>query len=292
MKDISNEPDLRVRNALYAWKHIDAESADVIDDIMATLAPDEPYAYTVAPPAEDRVSSIPHQEFRLTRAGIQAAYEDMHRFSLSLGIEPLAEIRSDWYAFIFGLGHGMDKATGAQHRDRQTAVLFPTMGQSGITGELFWFRTSAEAPYTGGRTSPHAAEAAILARHDALVEAFRRNDVSAVVELFNIDAQVGIRDYVNETGTVISITGGNNLELYLKEFFSRFKVVAIDIIQRLATDWCAFAELRWIVEDQKQSGEKLMFYTANHGEVRPDGLFASLIGHGTDPVSWGDPRNG
>jgi len=292
MRDIGNEPDLRVRNALYAWKHVDAESADVVEDIMATLAPDEPYAYTVAPPPEDRASSIPHQEFRLTRAGIQAAYEDMHRFSLSLGIDPLAEIRSDWYAFIFGLGHGMDKATGAKHMDRQTAVLFPTMGQHGITGELFWFRTSTEAPYTGGRTGPRAAEVANLARHDALVEAFRRNEVSAVLELFNVNAQIGIRDYVNETGTVISITGRNSLESYLEELFARFKVVSIDIVQRITTDWCVFAELRWVVEDQKQSGEKFMFYTANHGEVRPDGLFSSLIGHGTEPVRWGDHRTG
>ena len=288
MEDIRNEPDLRVRNALYAWKHIDAESADVIEEIMATLAPDEPYAYTVAPPAEDRVSSIPHQEFRLTRAGIQAAYEDMHRFSLSLGIDAIAEIRSDWYAFIFGLGHGMDKSTGREHPNRPTAVLFPTMGQHGITGELFWFRTSTEAPYTGGGTGPHAAEAALLAKHDALIEAFRRNDGSAVTELFNVDAQLGIRDYVNETGTVISITGGNDLQSYLKAFFERIKVVGIDVVQRLATDWCVFAELRWTVEDLKHPGEKFTFYTANHGEVRPDGLFASLIGHGTDPVSQGE----
>lgn len=45
--------DLRVQSAATAWKHVRAEYVDVVDDILATLAPSGPYAYTVAPRVEE-----------------------------------------------------------------------------------------------------------------------------------------------------------------------------------------------------------------------------------------------
>ena len=203
------------------------------------------------------------------------------RFTAVRGMEAIAEIRSDWYAFMYGIGEGKVHTTGELVYS-PTAVMFPTMGKQGITGELFWTRTSVGAPYTGGRTGPLASETAVLARHEELVGAMRRADAAGVTKLFHPDSQTGIRDYVNETGTLIGLRSKQDLKAYLDQFFDRFTIVELDVVERLATDWFVFAELRWVVEDSKAGGNRFRFYTAEHGEVRPDGLFASRIGHGTE----------
>ncbi|MET0238781.1 MAG: nuclear transport factor 2 family protein [Sphingobium sp.] len=285
----TNELDKRVRNGIVAWEHIDAECADVVEDILATLVPEEPYAYTVSPHAVStddgapppRTGSIPQQVLLTTMAGIRSSYENLRRFTAVQGMDAIAEIRSDWYAFMYGIGEGLVKPTG-EIVYSPTAVLFPTMGKQGITGELFWTRTSTGDPYTGGNTGPLAAETATLALHKKLVEALRSADAAAVAAMFHPDSQTGVRDYINETGTLIGLHDREELEAYLRLFFDRFTILDISVVERLATDWCVFAELRWIVEDSKAGGQKFTFFTAEHGEVRPDGLFASRIGHGTD----------
>lgn len=272
--------DVRVRNGKLGWVHVESEYLDVVDDILATLVPEEPYAYTVTPmPTND--GSIPRQAFASTMADLRASYENLHRFSAVRNLEPVAEIHGDWYVFIYGLGEGLIKSNG-QVVHTPTAVLFPTMGKQGITGELFWTRSALGAPYTGGREGPLAAELAVQSRHDAFFQSLRREDINGVAELFHPDAQVGLRDYVNDTGALAGLHSRQDLKEHLAEFFRRFKVIDVSLVQRFATDWFVFAELLWIVEDRQQALKRFKFYTANHAEVRPDGLFASMIGHGTD----------
>ena len=171
-------------------------------------------------------------------------------------MEAIAEIRGDWYAFMYGIGEGMVHTTGDLVYS-PTAVLFPTMGKEGITGELFWTRTAVGAPYDGGRTGPLASETAILARHEELVEALRRADAAGVASLFHPDSQTGIRDYINETGTLIGLPSSKLLEDYLNVFFDCFTIVEIDVVQRLADAACS-RKMRWIVEDAKAPGEEVL----------------------------------
>jgi hypothetical protein len=147
--------DLRVRNGEITWEHIRAEYVDIVDDIIETLAPEGPYAYTVTAALADD-GSIPEQKIMLTREQIRGAYQDMHRVSLVTGMEPAIEIRTDWYVFLYGMGAGLDKTVN-QPSQHPVAIVFPTMGQSGITGEPFWRRTGVGDPYTGGRTGALAA---------------------------------------------------------------------------------------------------------------------------------------
>jgi hypothetical protein len=286
----ASELDARVRSGEAAWAHIEAEVADVVDEIMATLVPEEPYAYTVAKAASFflpttgapiAAGSIPYQEFVSSKADLRASYEDLHRSTAVRPMAAVAEIRGDWYAFAYGATAGVIKATG-QSVSGPTAVLFPTMGKNGITGELLWSRTGVGPPYTAGREGPLAAEIAIVERHEALLAALRSGDAGTVAGLFHPDAQIGIRDYMNDTGELVELHSAEALRRYLERFFARFEVQAISLIHRLATDWFVFAELLWIVEHKEQPGQRDAFYTAEHAEVRPDGLFASRIGHGTD----------
>jgi hypothetical protein len=274
--------DARVRSGEAAWTHIEAEYGNVVDDIMATLVPDGPYAYTVIPTSPPPTpGAIPYQKFVSSRADLRASYEDMNRFAATRPFRPAGEIRADWYVFIHGLAEGLIRSID-QVMQTQAAVLFPTSGESGITGELLWNRSATGSSYTGGREGPLAAETAILERHEALLAGLRHADAGAVARLFHSDAQIGIRDYVNDTGALAEMHSAEDLRHYLESFFARFNVHEISIVHRLATDWFVFSELLWIVEERREPGRRQTFYTAQHGEVLSDGRFACLIGHGTE----------
>jgi hypothetical protein len=272
--------DIRVHNGEVAWAHIESEYRDNVDEIISTLVPDGPLAYTVGPNLLGD-GSIPKQIFETDIAGIRRAYEAMHGVSAVTGMQATTEIRGEWYSFAFGLGAGYDKATGASGHV-PNAVLFPTMGKNGITGELIWKKTGLGAPYTGGNEGDMAAETAILAQHEAYLECLRNADVDGVAKLHHSNAQIGIRDHVNDTGTIASIDGRDEYRAHLEKFFERFDVLDIKVINRFTNDWLVFAELLWVVTEKAWPRSSLKFYTADHAEVHPSGLFASRIGHGTD----------
>jgi len=247
------------------------------------LVPDGPYAYTVTPqPAAD--GAIPHQEFVTDLPALRRSYEDMHRISSVRGLKAIAEIRGDWYVFTYGLGEGFVKSTGTVMHS-PTAILFPTMGKDGITGELIWKRTGVGPSFTGDNEGPLAVETALLERHEAYLDCLRSSDARGAADLHHPNAQIGIRDHVTDSGTVAGLHSRSEYRSYLEQFFSRFEVLDIQTVHRLVTDWFVFAEMLWVVAERGKPGAKYKFYTADHSEVRPDGLFASRIGHGTDRIS-------
>ncbi|MET0238502.1 MAG: hypothetical protein ABW184_01270 [Sphingobium sp.] len=283
--------DIRVRNGAIGWRHIESEYLDVVEDILDTLVPDGPYAYTVSPgtvAAADGYAipagTIPHQTFVSTKQGLRESYESLHRFSAVRGMEAIAEVRGDWYTFFYGLGEGLVKPTG-QIVYSPTILLFPTMGKDGITGELFWSRTGVGACYDGGREGPLAVQTAILAKHEGLLEALRNADAAAVASFYDPGAQIGIRDYLDDAPTLVDLHSADEFKHYLERFFARFRIVDIGVVQRLVQDWFVFCELLWVVEDRQNPGRTLSFYTADHGEMRSDGLLATRIGFGTDAVT-------
>jgi hypothetical protein len=93
---------------------------------------------------------------------------------------------------------------------------------------------------------------------------------------------LGFRDYLSSEPDLIDLHSAEEYKKYLERFFARFRILDISVAQRLVQDWFVFCEYLWIVEDV-QTKQKLSFYTADHAEIRPDGLFASRIGFGTDP---------
>lgn len=49
MSDIAGKIDARARNGAVAWAHIESEFRDDVEEILRTLEPEEPYAYTATP---------------------------------------------------------------------------------------------------------------------------------------------------------------------------------------------------------------------------------------------------
>ena len=75
------------------WHHIRVECTGVVDDIVETLSPDGPYAYTISPVPTSE-GSVPNQEIAYTREGIRKAYTDLHEISMVTGLRAATEIRA------------------------------------------------------------------------------------------------------------------------------------------------------------------------------------------------------
>ena len=111
------------------WHHIRVECTGVVDDIVETLSPEGPYAYTINPVPTSE-GSVPNQEIAYTREGIRKAYTELHEISMVTGLRATTEIRSDWYSFVCGIGDGQELATGQMHHT-PVAIIFPEPRRSG-----------------------------------------------------------------------------------------------------------------------------------------------------------------
>ena len=269
--------DPRVRSGRVSWWHITSEYADVVDDIVETLAPEGPYAYSTYVQDPDG-TAIPRVKIMTTREGIRQAYLNVHRYVAVREMRAIAEIRNDWYTFLYGVGYGLDKATGTIS-PTPTAVIFPTFGQLGITGELYWTRWRQGDVVLGG--GELANQQAILAIHDRFVGYLRNAAIDDIIALTEPGAQTAVRDYVNDTGTLVESHDATELSHYLELFYARFRVHEVELIHRYVANWFVFAELRWVVEEVAKPGSVLTFDTAELMEIGPDGKVVARIGHGT-----------
>ncbi|WP_212997981.1 hypothetical protein [Winogradskya consettensis] len=272
--------DLQVSAAETMWRHVNAEYVDDIDEILATLAPSGPYAYTVSPAVEPG-HEIPTQRIVATYDGIAETYRNMHRFSAVVAIRPMTELHGSWYSFVSGIGRGRAKATGAESQ-RPVIVLFPTMGSEGITGELFWGRTQSAAMPGDPADGPLAARYAVAALQTRLLDAFRTGDVDTIAAHAHPETQTGTRDYLTDAGTLVELHTRDELRAHLTAFYDHYSVRELALINQHVDDWFFFHELRWTIESP--TGTVLRFHTAEYAEVSPTGLVVARIGHGTDPI--------
>ncbi|WP_326585270.1 hypothetical protein OG889_43980 [Streptomyces sp. NBC_00481] len=287
VEDLLVTSDLQVQTSAVAWKHVKAEYVDIVEDILATLAPSGPYAYTVVPTLEEG-KEIPTQRIVDTYEAIESSYRNMHRFAAVVGIRPVAEINTSWYTFVSGSGRGRDKNTGAES-ERPIIVLFPTMGSEGITGELFWGRTQRESLPGDPADGALASRFAVARVHDALLDAYRKGDVDAIVERAHPEIQTGVRDYAAGVGTLVELHTKDELRAHLQEFYAHYEVREIEVVKQHFDDWFFFHELRWTVEARRgpEAGGVFRHHTAEYAEVSGAGLVVAHIGHGTDQLKLG-----
>ncbi|MDX2937859.1 hypothetical protein [Streptomyces ipomoeae] len=284
VEELLSTSDLQIQTAETAWRHVHAEYVDVVDDILATLAPSGPYAYTVSPSVEDG-KEIPTQRIVATYDDIAATYRAMHRFAAVVAIRPVTQITSSWYTFISGLGRGRMKETG-EESERPVIVLFPTMGSEGITGELFWGRTQRATLPGDPADGALAGRFAVAGVHETLLEAYRKGDIDTIVGAAHPEIQTGVRDYVAQTGTLVQLHTKEALEEHLRGFYDHYTVRALDVVNRHLDDWFFFHELRWTVEARRgpDAGRVLRHHTAEYAEVSAAGLVVAHIGHGTEQM--------
>jgi hypothetical protein len=267
--------------------HVDAEILGLIPELMETLSPEGPYAYTIIP--EVRPDGSVRLPVLTTRDEIREVYKMVRGATELLSVSALTEIRSEWYTF-------QDSISRVKRRDNgklgasETVALFPTGKGKGITGELVWLRKPREVLGAKGdaveetRDEMYVREE-VFQLHAQYIDALERNDVDAVLATLNNGVASAVRDYVNDTGTLIMLEGKDAHRSYYEALFDKFEVQSVQALDRVAEDWYIFAELRLTVASRQNAREICTFNTAEFFVPANDGRFIARIGHGTDPVS-------
>lgn len=267
--------------------HIAAEVKGDIAGLMDTLTPTGPYAYAIKPELNpDGSVTIP---IATTRDEIRDWYTLVRGMSDLLPGWPVIEVRGEWYTFQELISRGRRKGSDTITQS-QTIALFPSGAATGITGELVWYRMPREA--LGGGSAPEAPAGngldfrkQGLEQHDRYVRALQTADVDAILRVLSDGAQGAIRDYVNDTGTLVGLHGEEEHSSYYHALFDKYEILAVDRMHRVAQDWYVFAELRVKVRARggPNAGRTLTFRTAEFFIPASDGRFIARIGHGTDP---------
>jgi hypothetical protein len=272
------------RAADLAWVHLYAEYTQDIDKVLATLATDAPLSWTLAQIVSDDGAAT--YLAGTTMAEIRAQYEGMRQFVEIHGWEALVEIRESWYTLTHGVVTLKMVETGEFTRS-ETVTMFPS-GEDGILGEVQIGPIGARreiATIDGPSVSDETQRRLdALSAHNAYIEAFRAEDVAAIVAANRANGASAIRNYLTDRSTVLNVTGATALGEYYSKFFERYRVRDVQLVNRVAESWYVFAELHWTVEERVGARRGLEFCTAETSPLDPDGRYWVRTGCGTDPI--------
>ena len=179
------------------------------------------------------------------------------------------------------------RAASSSTTGRRSA-LFPSGAGPGITGELVWLRVprarlgvpdevdviAEDALRRGGRCS-------ISTRGISTVCA--RSDVDAVLATLHDGVASAVRDYVDDTGTLVELTGRSAHRSWYQALFEKYEIQSVQPLCQVIEDWYVFAELRVTAAPRNGTGA-VAFHTAEFHIPAKDGRFIARIGHGTEPV--------
>jgi SnoaL-like domain len=290
MRVIDIDPELLERSANAARhaaeegiRHVGYEIEGDVEKILSTLAPQGPYGFTVR--QEMQEDGTLKMQVQSTYDEIREEYQITRDMCDVISHTPLVEIRAGWYLFQEVINTGCLRGS-TQINTNETLVLLPVAAGGGITGEIFWYRvppevlgrgtTPADAP-----TDPRELRLRNLAHHERYIEALRGGDVDGMLAMMNDSVQLGVRDYVNDTGTLTTPGDKESYGAYWRAFFARYDVVSVEILERVVQEWYLFCELRLTLR-RRDSGKTVAFHTAEIFVPAKDGLFITQIGHGTD----------
>lgn len=264
--------------------HIAAEKAGLIPELMETLTAEGPYAYTIVPEVH------PDGSVRLpilsTADEIREVYTLIRGLSDLVSVEPVVELRGSWYSFHEAISVGQIKNADLPPREHVTLGLFPVSTGKGITGELVWVVWPRSALGAGADpdaipTDPVQLRRETLALHEREVHAFRTGDVEALLDCLNDGVASAVRDYVNDSGKLVSLHGKDEHRAHYEAFFGKYVIESLEMLDRVVQDSYAFAELRFTATARDGSGT-VTFHTAEFHVPAGDGRFIARIGHGTD----------
>jgi hypothetical protein len=189
--------------------HIAAEVKGDIPELMETLSPQGPYAYSILPViTPDGRVKLPVVS---TREGVQEAYEFVRGMSYLHSSVPMTEIQGEWYTFHDGISRTELKSNGDKDITH-LLVLFPSGRDAGITGELAWIycdpsRLGAPEQAVDLDKDDIFIREDLFNLHEAYLEGLRLNDVDAVLDTLNDYVASAMRDYVDDNGSLMSIEG-------------------------------------------------------------------------------------
>jgi hypothetical protein len=97
------------------------------------------------------------------------------------------------------------------------------------------------------------------------------------------DAAIAIRNYVTDVSSLLNVAGHDAIRQHYTQLFAKYRVLDIQLVNRVAESWYVFAELHWQVEE-RSSGRTLEFCTADLNSIDADRKYWVRTGAGTDPV--------
>jgi hypothetical protein len=263
-------------------RHVTSEYGDDVPAIMATLTPEGPYGYMIAPQfLPDGGIDLP---LLTTRDEVRRGYEECWAQSRMLDWRPTLELRGAWYTLEEALTHVRMLESGRETQGECVALITATRTDTpGITGELVWPRIPRERLGRGPRADRPAVGEGQLELHDRHLAMLRAADVDGLLSLMDGSIQSPVRDYVNDTGALVRLDGLDAHRAHFQAFFATWEVLSLEVLQRSAQSWRLFAETRWTVR-RRLDGRELAFHTAEIFAPAHDGRFIARIGHGTDPA--------
>jgi hypothetical protein len=271
---------------LHVGEEIKARDPKNLTALMASLAPEGPYAYTIMPRVgADGSIQLP---VLTTREEIAEAYELIRGLSDLHEVIGLTEIAGTWYLFQDAMTVGGPKDSAVRNH-RQTLGLFPSGVDAGITGELVWLRSPRELLGGPDDVDVFADDDELHARYrihrqyQRYLEGLRSNDLDSLLEPLHDGAASAVRDYVAGTGALIELSGKDAHRAFYGELLASFEVRDIRPLHLVVSDWYVFGELR-ITADRRDGSGTVAFHTAEFHVPARDGRFIARIGHGTDPV--------
>jgi hypothetical protein len=265
--------------------HLDAECAGLIPELMDTLTPEGPYAYTIMPQVDPGGRVV--LPLLNTRDEIQGAYEMIRGASYLRSVIPVTEIAGEWYTFQDSISRAELVATGEQGIQRNL-LLFPAGRGSGITGELVWVQVPPEllghqdAPSTNDDRDEVFVREALLAQHARYLDGLASNDVDRMLDTLHDFVASAVRDYVDDTGELTSLEGKEAHREYYEAFFDKYHVERAEALHRVSETWYTFAEVRVTVTAKRDGGQPRAFHRAEFCIPANDGHVIARIGHGTD----------
>jgi hypothetical protein len=273
--------------AALAWNHLAAEYTQDIEQVLATLATQEPLTWTLPQMVADDGSMTFLAGTSLDE--IREQYRTLRQVVEIHDWDALIEIRQGWYTMTHGVATLKILETGEFTRN-QTVTMFPS-GRDGILGEVqvgaVGARTDAAIADVGsdsaGRPLPQRRLEA-RANHDRYIEAFRQEDVVAIVAAHRSDGAAAIRNYLTDDSTVLTTAGARQLGDYYAALFERYRVIDVQLVNRVAESWYVFAELHWTVQERGGRGRTLEYCTAETSPLDAEGSYWVRTGAGTDPI--------
>jgi hypothetical protein len=270
---------------VHIGEEIKARDPSNLTALIGSLAPEGPYAYTIMPRiSEEGDVALP---VLTTRDEIAEAYGFIRGLSDLHEVVGLTEIAGSWYLFQDAWTVGSPKDSDVRN-DRQTLGLFPSGGESGITGELVWLRVptaqlgSPDDIELVAEDELHARKQ-VYDRFDQHLGGLRANDVEAILEPVHDRAASAVRDYVAGTGALVELNGKEEHRSWYRRFLDTYEIQEVQLLHAVHETWYAFAELR-LTAVRRTDDAVVAFHTAEFHVTARDGRFIARVGHGTEPA--------
>jgi hypothetical protein len=253
--------DLVRESIACGMRHVDAETLNDLEAIMATIDP-QPYFPLLDHDGEGGLAL----QFLTDNDGVRAYYGARHGSYEIVASRHIAAVATDFYSFresvatLRGVGAIGDVDSSGQIFKVNSAVLFPT-GPAGIGGEIVWTRYPF-ADIVGGTVTPQApgdgpAHLPNLRlrnadNFEAYLDAWRAGDARAAGVCLADDVQLLRRVAVGDDVSHVRTLGRDESVAALAELYRRQPPAKVEVLNRIITEWYVFADL--YVETRRAGG--------------------------------------